>query len=219
MPVSSLARQSAQQMLELIPVLMRWSTRCAARAGAHLDLSLRQLSALRAIKQGVDSAGELARRWRVTPAVVTGVLDRLERRGMVRRDVDPGDRRRFHLVVTPAGQAADRALIDDFAAQLVEGLEAGLDGLARALGLMEQVLEQLEAAESRRGETGPARGLPKAHFQSSSRRQSKGRRVKKAVRLAKGEMREQTFSAAAHPTRRGQAGPEGLASKRRRVKG
>jgi DNA-binding MarR family transcriptional regulator len=40
------------------------------------------------------TAGELAKRTGLTTASITGVLDRLEEAGFVRRERDPGDRRR-----------------------------------------------------------------------------------------------------------------------------
>jgi DNA-binding MarR family transcriptional regulator len=49
----------------------------------------------------------LAGRVLLSPAGVTHLVTRLERDGMVRREVDPDDRRRWFTVLTPEG---DRAL-------------------------------------------------------------------------------------------------------------
>jgi len=146
------AKASAEQLLQLLPPLTRWATKRAAQAGANLDLSLRQYAALHGIQDGIGSAGELARRWQVTPAVITGVLDRLERRGLVRREVDPGDRRRLRLAVTEAGRAVSRAvsdaLIGELAAQLDAGTAAELDALTRALGLLERTFAAFDAGNA-----------------------------------------------------------------------
>ncbi len=48
------------------------------------------------------TAGDLAAQSGLTSGAVTGVIDRLERAGYVRRVSDPGDRRRVKLEVTPA---------------------------------------------------------------------------------------------------------------------
>jgi DNA-binding MarR family transcriptional regulator len=48
------------------------------------------------------TAGELAIQAGVTPGAVTGLVDRLEKAGYVRRVPDPADRRRTRLEVTPA---------------------------------------------------------------------------------------------------------------------
>jgi DNA-binding MarR family transcriptional regulator len=39
----------------------------------------------------------------VTRAIVTGLLDSLERRGLVRRSANPADRRSLVVEITPAG--------------------------------------------------------------------------------------------------------------------
>lgn len=44
--------------------------------------------------EGPFTAGELARRCHITTGGMTGMLDRLERAGFVKRSVDPKDRRR-----------------------------------------------------------------------------------------------------------------------------
>ena len=48
------------------------------------------------------TAGELAERTGLTTGAVTGVVDRLEEAGFVRREDDPGDRRRVILRAVPA---------------------------------------------------------------------------------------------------------------------
>jgi DNA-binding MarR family transcriptional regulator len=48
------------------------------------------------------SAGELAAQSGLSAGAVTGVIDRLERQGLARRVLDPSDRRRVNLEVTPA---------------------------------------------------------------------------------------------------------------------
>jgi DNA-binding MarR family transcriptional regulator len=53
---------------------------------------------------GAMTAGDLARATGLTTASITGVLDRLEEAGFVRRDRDPNDRRRV-IVNLNAGRA------------------------------------------------------------------------------------------------------------------
>jgi DNA-binding MarR family transcriptional regulator len=52
---------------------------------------------------GPITAGELGRRVGITSGAVTGVLDRLERGGWVRRTADPADRRRVIVELRPLG--------------------------------------------------------------------------------------------------------------------
>ncbi|MFY0576284.1 MarR family transcriptional regulator [Cystobacter fuscus] len=97
--------------------LQRWAATSVQANQLSGELSLRQLTMLYAIQQGISSPKLLARRLLVTPAVITGLLDRLERRGYVRREPEPDDRRRLRMVLTEAGLAVSqqvrRALTGD----------------------------------------------------------------------------------------------------------
>jgi DNA-binding MarR family transcriptional regulator len=138
----------AEQTLELLPVLRRWVTARVHLAGSDAGLSLRQYAALNGIRQGASSPGELARLWQVTPAVITGIIDRLERRELVRREPDPDDRRRLRLALTEAGLAAsmvvERALTEELAAQLAQASPRELAELGRALDLLQRTFATLE---------------------------------------------------------------------------
>jgi DNA-binding MarR family transcriptional regulator len=64
------------------------------RVGAHLDLRGVDIDCLSLIfRHGPLSPSALARRTRLHPATLTGILDRLERGGWVARERDPSDRR------------------------------------------------------------------------------------------------------------------------------
>jgi DNA-binding MarR family transcriptional regulator len=70
------------------------------RVGAHLDLRGVDVDCLSLIvRHGPLSPSALARRTRLHPATLTGILDRLERGGWVARERDPSDRRA--VVVRP----------------------------------------------------------------------------------------------------------------------
>ncbi len=55
------------------------------------------------------TAGEIAALLHVHPSTLTGVLDRLDRSGLLRRRADPMDGRRARFELTAAGKLADRA--------------------------------------------------------------------------------------------------------------
>ena len=59
---------------------------------------------------GTMSPSELSERLIVTRATVTGLLDSLERRGVVSRSANPADRRSLLVEVTPAGLAVVQEL-------------------------------------------------------------------------------------------------------------
>ena len=74
------------------------------------------------------SPTEIGEQLIVTTATVTGVLDTLQRRGLVTRTPDPVDRRRVLIDITPAGAA----LLDRVADDLIEREKAWTDGLSLA---------------------------------------------------------------------------------------
>jgi len=84
----------ARSMIRIVPRMNRWAESRVLDSERGGELSLRQLSALAVIENETTTLGDVARRLMVTPAVVTGLIDRLERRGFVRRVGGGSDRRR-----------------------------------------------------------------------------------------------------------------------------
>ena len=60
---------------------------------------------------GPHTVGELQRHVLHRPSTLTGLLDRLEQRGWVRRSVNRDDRRSYLVSITPSGQAAARSAV------------------------------------------------------------------------------------------------------------
>jgi DNA-binding MarR family transcriptional regulator len=112
------------------------------------DLSMRQLSALQFIDGTETTLGDVARNLNVTPAVVTGLIDRLERRGYVRRVASVYDRRRVYIELTTAGEDV-RDHAEDQLAKRLESLLSNLSSeevcaLERGLQVMEKVMAAVE---------------------------------------------------------------------------
>jgi DNA-binding MarR family transcriptional regulator len=64
-------------------------------AAARYGLGISEMKALDVVmREGPQTAGALAVRLHLTTGAITGVIDRLERRGIARRREDPSDRRR-----------------------------------------------------------------------------------------------------------------------------
>ncbi|MFN8590545.1 MAG: MarR family transcriptional regulator [Thermomicrobiales bacterium] len=149
------SRIEAARLLRLLSRLHRWAATTVQAGGEGQDLSLRQLAVLYLIREGVVFPGELARKLRVAPAVVTGLLDRLEQRGYLRRLADPDDRRRLRLALTEAGMdaslAVERMLSEEIAAQLDQAPALQLEALEQALNLLEQAIVRLERRAPRLG--------------------------------------------------------------------
>lgn len=114
----------------------------AALAGLHLTSA--EINALanladqrsRSVKQLSEDTG--------TPATtLTGVLDRLQGRGYLTRDLDAADRRSFRLTLTEAGQAAaaqvhqavaalEASAARGLSAEQIAGYHAVIDALQEA---------------------------------------------------------------------------------------
>lgn len=99
-------------------------------AVANVDLTLAQYRVLAILGDGCEAASVLADKLAVSRPSVTGVVDGLVARGLVRRDHTPGDRRRVDVRLTDAGQlllaAADEAVerrmqrIDELLSEIAE---------------------------------------------------------------------------------------------------
>jgi DNA-binding MarR family transcriptional regulator len=75
----------------------------------EFDLTASQADALRNLGEP-RSQRDLAQRLKFDASNVTAIVDRLEERGLVERQVDAGDRRVRRVVLTPAGEALRRGL-------------------------------------------------------------------------------------------------------------
>jgi len=99
------------------------------------------LSALRRAGEPYQlSPGALVQQTLVTSGTMTNRVDRLERRGLVRRSPDPSDRRGVIVALTPAGRTVvDAAMADllhrerDLLAELPQGERDDLAGFLRRL--------------------------------------------------------------------------------------
>jgi MarR family transcriptional regulator, organic hydroperoxide resistance regulator len=83
------------------------------------DLGLRQAetNVLAQLQPGTARpVGELVAATGQRPSTLTGVLDRLERKRLVRRRVNAADRRSFTIELTAAGEAAAARVHEAFAA-------------------------------------------------------------------------------------------------------
>jgi DNA-binding MarR family transcriptional regulator len=78
---------------------------------AGLGLTAAEQNVLAVLADGrTRPAGELARDTGTRPTTLTSVLDRLERRGLLARELDPADRRSFLIVLTGSGRQAAAAV-------------------------------------------------------------------------------------------------------------
>jgi len=74
------------------------------------------------LANGPLSSAALSRRLYVTPSNMTGVIDRLEKKGLVERVRKEGDRRIALIMLTEKGDELSRSLPDPIEKKLVSGL-------------------------------------------------------------------------------------------------
>jgi MarR family transcriptional regulator, organic hydroperoxide resistance regulator len=84
---------------------------------ADLGLKQAEINVLAQLSPGqARPVGELVAATGQRPSTLTGVLDRLERKRLVRRRVNAADRRSFTIELTAAGETAAARVHDAFAA-------------------------------------------------------------------------------------------------------
>jgi DNA-binding MarR family transcriptional regulator len=95
---------------------------------SDLNLSAAEINALANLGEGGTlSVRQLSERAGTRASTLTGLLDRLENRGYLVREVDPADRRSFRLPLTDQGRevaARARAAITDLERTALSRLDA-----------------------------------------------------------------------------------------------
>ena len=82
-----------------------------------------QLWALKTISQNESlSLGELGRRMYLHPSTITGLIDRLEKKGLVERDRDQTDRRVIKLRLTSKGKGLVKRAPNPIQGKMIYGL-------------------------------------------------------------------------------------------------
>jgi MarR family 2-MHQ and catechol resistance regulon transcriptional repressor len=108
------------------------------------DLSPSQFNVLNLLRDYPDGLSQttLSRELIMHRSNVTGLADRLEKRGLIERRDTPGDRRAYQVALTPAGQK----LLAEILPGYYQGAEAVWDGLSAAdIRQTTQVLERISA--------------------------------------------------------------------------
>lgn len=103
----------------------------------HLGLTPAEINALANLADGRErTVAELAVAVGARSSTLTGVLDRLERRGLVRRQAHPTDRRSLLVVLTEQGAVTAgevRRAVDDLERRLLAGLPVAALGGCRSV--------------------------------------------------------------------------------------
>ncbi len=138
--------QVSGEQVELIDALIRASFLTMAvltkQAAAH-DISLTQLRVMGILRDRRLTMSALADHLGLDRSTVSGLVDRLEGRGLIERRPNPADRRSFEVRLTKAGKAAAERGAD----QVTSALAPLVSGLSRTetrrlTELVERVLEE-----------------------------------------------------------------------------
>jgi DNA-binding MarR family transcriptional regulator len=128
-----------------------WSSRTLRRLAADTGLSFVQLLLVRILEaRGPMRMGAASEDLALSDNVMTGVVDRLEERGLVNRSTDPKDRRAIQIGLTTAGRRLARSTLEPYEEALKEifsGMEIetvdrfaeSFERLAKGLPLGEEV--------------------------------------------------------------------------------
>ncbi|ACV77372.1 MarR family winged helix-turn-helix transcriptional regulator [Nakamurella multipartita] len=137
-------------------------------AAAHYGLGVSDMKALGVlVREGRVTAGRLAEELHLTTGAVTGVIDRLTRRGVARRTPDPDDRRKVlvepDLAALAEGEnvylAIGRAFDELHAGYRQQDLEFLADYLERSIQIThEQTARLVDARPDRRRSGGTSAG-------------------------------------------------------------
>ena len=158
-----MAYEDPNQLADLFQRLMRRLRRAQAERLAPLGLTPAQERALRTITRSEEPLRmtELADQLGIVPRSVTAVVDALEQAGLVRREIDPHNRRAIRLYLTDRGLAvrddmreARRRAAEDLFAPLTAG---DREALGELLGQLDREPTATGGDGAARGRSGPGR--------------------------------------------------------------
>ena len=95
----------AKEMSLLMPNVHREFLQKQARVLKTRDISFSQLMILHILKdQHICNMTEIAKIFSITTSAATGIVDRMVRSGLLKRTLDPGDRRVIRIKLTLKGK-------------------------------------------------------------------------------------------------------------------
>jgi DNA-binding MarR family transcriptional regulator len=145
MAMNPAATDADEMTSRLRMVVARLSRRLRQEANEGATPS--QLAALATVERhGPITLGDLAGHERVRPPTMTRIVAGLEETALVRRDIDPADRRVARVSITPEGTrllARSRTRKDAFLASLLDQLgEEDIAIVEAAVPILERLIEE-----------------------------------------------------------------------------
>jgi len=134
----------------------RWLSQLVPTILPDVDISTQQLNVLYLVRTLDASMAEMARILGVAPTVITGLVDRLESRGLIRREVHPSDRRRIQLVLTDRGNEIsvhiEEAIVSRIQSEVSRFDPSAQEQLRKGLEIFEQLAIGLDASLEQDGD-------------------------------------------------------------------
>jgi DNA-binding MarR family transcriptional regulator len=120
------------------------------RVAEEHELSITQLRMLAVLEDREIGMLQLARILELEKSSVTGLVDRAERRELVRRVAVPGNRRSVHVVLAPNGRALARVVRSEARAEITRSLTGSLgdEGKAQLSELAGGLIRQYAARQA-----------------------------------------------------------------------
>ena len=143
----------ADNILRAVRGIVRSITIHSKRLLRETGMTLPQILCLRAIGAASQAAtdvtaAQVARSVQLSPATVTGIIDRLERGELIERERDTADRRKVYLRLTPRGQEWLVSLPSSLQDRAVERLNSlSSERRKRILDTLNEVLQIMEAED------------------------------------------------------------------------
>ena len=150
-PVSEAARPEIDQIVEMIVYLYTESRRLTKGMAREVGLTGPQLTVLKLLETFQDlSLSSLSERIRAQNSTVTGIIDRMEREGLVCRERSKSDRRVVYIKLTGKGEKLAGEIrvepLEIFRSALTSLTQSDLRDLLRILmKLQKRVLARVEA--------------------------------------------------------------------------
>jgi DNA-binding MarR family transcriptional regulator len=121
----------------------------SVKMSRQFSLTAPQSGVLRSLaRSGPVYSAELSRELCVTPSNITGIIDRLERKGLVQRNRKKGDRRVTLIQLTEAGDQLSKGLPDPIESRLISGLaELPPKEVKKLDAALERIIDILDAKE------------------------------------------------------------------------
>jgi DNA-binding MarR family transcriptional regulator len=116
-------KQIIKDIVGSIRRLIRAVSIDSVKMSRQFSLTAPQSGVLRSLNaRGPISSAELSRELCVTPSNITGIIDRLEKKGLVQRNRQEDDRRIALIHLTDGGKALSKGLPDPIETRLISAL-------------------------------------------------------------------------------------------------